>query len=58
MKFKLAALNDIEDRINSIVQLLRALYPNFSQVAHAETVIHGLIDVRGELGYLQDAEEE
>ena len=58
MKFKLAALNDIEDRIESITQLFRSLYPNFNSDRHAEGVIHGLIQARGALSYLQDREEE
>jgi len=58
MKFKLAALNDIEDRIGSIIQLMRALYPNFNSVRHAGEVINFLVIANNWLARLQDGEEE
>lgn len=58
MKFKLAALNDIEERIGSIIQLMRALYPNFNSVRHAGEIINSLVIANNWLGRLQDSEEE
>ena len=55
---KIETLNNIETRIDDLVELLRALYPNFSHVPHAEAVIYQLIDARRDLGYLQDDEGE
>ena len=57
MKFKLAALNDIEDRIQSMIELFRTLYPSFNSDRHQEGVMMGLLQARGALSYLQDEEE-
>jgi len=57
MKFKLAALNDIEDRLGSIIQLMRALYPNFNSIPHADGMMNKLNGANEELWHLQEEEE-
>ena len=54
---KLDALNDIEMRLQDIIQLMRALYPNFNSIYNAEGVINYLNKATGHLWHLQEAEE-
>ena len=55
---KIDALNDVEDRIQDIIQLMRALYPNFNSVRHAGEVINSLVIANNWLARLQDGETE
>lgn len=55
---KIDALNDVEDRIQDIIQLMRALYPNFNSVRHAGEVINSLVIANNWLARLQDGESE
>ncbi len=55
---KIDALNDVEDRIQDIIQLMRALYPNFNSVRHAGEVINSLVIANNWLARLQDGESK
>ena len=55
---KIDALNDIEMRLQDIIQLMRALYPNFNSVYNAEGVMNYLNKANGHLSHLQEAECE
>jgi hypothetical protein len=54
----LYALNQIEDRIQDLIELIRTLYPTFNSDRHQEGVMMGLLQARGALSYLQDQEEQ
>jgi hypothetical protein len=55
---KIDALNQIEDKIQDLIELIRTLYPTFNSDRHQEGVMMGLLQARGALSYLQDREEE
>jgi len=54
----LRTLEDVEDRLQDVIQLLRALYPNFNSIPHADRMMSLLVDANEELWHLQEAESE
>jgi len=55
MSIRMAAIEDLEDRILDMVELMRALFPNFNSIAPAEKVIVGLNQLYRDTGKLADA---
>jgi hypothetical protein len=49
------AIEDIENRILDLVELMRALFPNFNSIPRAEKVIVGLNQLYKDTGKLADA---
>ena len=54
----LRTLEDVEDRLQDIIQLLRAVYPNFNSIPHADRMMSLLAGANEELWHLQEAEAE
>lgn len=54
----LRTLEDVEDRLQDIIQLLRAIYPNFNSIPHADAMMQLLNKANNELWHLQEAESE
>ena len=54
----LRTLEDIEDRIEDILQLMRLAYPNFNSIPHADRLMNLIVDAAGECWHLQEAESE
>ena len=54
----LRTLEDVEDRIEDIIQLMRLTYPNFNSIPHADRLMCLLVDAAGECWHLQEAEVE
>lgn len=52
----LYALNQIEDKIQDLIELMRTLYPNFNSVRHAGELINHLVHANNWLARLQDEE--
>jgi len=52
---KMDAIMDVEDRILDLVELMRALFPNFNSIPRAEKVIVGLNQLYRDTGKLADA---
>lgn len=55
---KIDALNDIEMRLQDIIQLMRALYPNFNSIPPADRMMNKLNGANEHLWHLQEEEEE
>jgi len=55
MSIRMAAIEDLEDRILDMVELMRALFPNFNSIPPAEKVIIGLNQLYRDTGKLADA---
>jgi len=54
----LRTLEDVEDRLQDIIQLLRAIYPNFNSIPHADEMMQLLNKSNNALWHLQEAESE
>ena len=54
----LRTLEDIEDRIEDILQLMRLAYPNFNSIPHADRMMQLLNKSNNALWHLQEAESE
>ena len=54
---KINALNDIEMRLHDIIQLMRALYPNFNSVPAADRMMNRLNGANEYLWHLQEEED-
>lgn len=52
---RMDAIEDIENRILDLVELMRALFPNFNSIPRAEKVIVGLNQLYKDTGKLADA---
>ena len=55
MSSKMDAIESIEDQILDLVELMRALFPNFNSIPVAEKVIVGLNQLYRDTGKLADA---
>ena len=58
MSNRIAALEELEDKMLDMVELMRALFPNFNSIPPAEKVIVGLNQLYRDTGKLVDVMEK
>jgi hypothetical protein len=58
MSNRIDALEELEDKMLDMVELMRALFPNFNSIPPAEKVIVGLNQLYRDTGKLVDVMEK